>query len=322
MHSNVAPSAPYTRRAPSPPQLHVPVLYQAHKTGKGAQIVLAPSYENIDPSQLTAEDLAIITRNETELVAPNMAGSWAYEKRREAQRILDFLYVGPNAVIRDLAFLQRESITMIIVARDSRLAGRNLLSVDNAIQALGIVGRYIDVGSPQELIQGFPDTIRDINNHLLSVYHSQSRDENGQLAPHSKGVVGGKVLVTCESGNELAPTIVAAYVMSVFGQKMASTLQFISVQRFCVCFDEVIKRLLLSWEDILRARASVAQSTALVAGQPGPATKGKRGLDHLRDEDEEMGSGENIMDHDRFRGRDAFVPFVDLPNPPDRPGKA
>ena len=319
MNNNVAPSAPYTRRPPSPPQLHVPVLYQARKTGNGAQFVLAPSYENVDPSQLTTEDLAIITRNETKLVAPNMAGNWLYEQRRQAQRILDFLYIGPNAVVRDLAFLEREAVTMIIVARDSRLAGRNLLSVDNATRALGIVGRYVDVGSPQELIHGFPKNIRDINDHLVSVYHKNSRDENGRVLLDPSSVVRGKVLVTCESGNELSPAIVAAYIMSVFGQDMASALQFISVQRFCVCFDEGMKRLLLSWEDILRARALVAKSRTPVSGQLATASKGKRGLDQLRDEQEGVDSSGDAMDCDRFHGRDAFVPFVDLPKPPDKP---
>lgn len=315
MKKTTAPSAPYTRRPPSPPQLPVPILYQARKVGNRAEFVMTPSYENVDPSQLTTEDLAIITRNEAQLVAPNMAGNWRYEQRREAQRILEFLYVGPNAVIRDHDFLQREGITMVMVARDSRLASRNLLSVESATRALGIASQYVDIGSPQQFIHGFPDTIRDINNHLLSVYHRQiqGRNEHGHLLLDPTGFVRGKVLVTCESGNELSPAIVAAYIMSVFGKDMASALQFISVQRFCVCFDEDMKRLLLTWEDIHRARASVARARTPVVGQPGPVAKEKRRLDHLRDEDDEMGLSESTMDRDRFNGRDTFVPFVDLP---------
>lgn len=306
MNKTTVPSAPYTRRPPSPPQLPYPIfLNQPRRAGSRAEFVLTPSYDNVDPSQLTAEDLAIITQNQPQLVVPNVSGDWRYEQRREAQRILEFLYIGPHAVIRDHDFLRREGITMIIVARDSRLANRSMASVDRAGSSLGVRCQYIDVEGPRDLIHGFPQTIREINDHLLSVYHGRKSDS----------LVRGKVLVTCDSGNELAPAIVAAYIMSVFGKDMQSALQFVGLQRFCACFDENTRRLLQSWQDILRARASVARARTPVPGRPVPEAKPKRRLDQLRDDnDDEMGLEEYTMDQDRFHGRDAFVPFVDITN--------
>lgn len=318
MNKTTVPSAPYTRRPPSPPQLPYPIfLNQPRRAGSRAEFVLTPSYDNVDPGQLTAEDLAIITQNQPQLVAPNVSGDWRYEQRREAQRILEFLYIGPHAVIRDHDFLRREGITMIVVARDSRLANRSMESVDRAGGTLGVRCQYIDVEGPRDLIHGFPQTIRDINDHLLSVYRGQMQemDENDRLQRKSDQPVRGKVLVTCESGNELAPAIVAAYIMSVFGKDMQSALQFVGLQRFCACFDENTKRLLQSWQDILRARASVARARTPVPGQPVPEVKPKRRLDQLRDDnDDEIGLGEYTMDRERFLGRDAFVPFVDIAN--------
>ncbi|KAF7550621.1 hypothetical protein G7Z17_g5596 [Cylindrodendrum hubeiense] len=313
--NNAIPAAPYTRRPPSPPFIHIP------PTGTGASgdplPGLMPSYADVDSSQLTSRDLEIITQNATQ-IATDRAADWSYEQRREAQPLLDFLYLGPNSVVRDHAFLQREGITMVLVARDVRMANTPLMSIEKAAQALGLQIRYVDIEGPHQMISEFSSTICAINDHLLAVYHSQAQgmNQDGHLIVEPSSFRRGKVLITCETGNDRSAAIAAAYIMAVFGKGMITTLQFICIQRFCCCFDEDVKRKLQSWEDILRARSQVALSRSAAPSESGAlpsAPHAKRHIDEVMDtEDGFVDAGNGVVtDLDRFAGRDAFTPFLD-----------
>ncbi|KAF9781068.1 hypothetical protein IL306_014108 [Fusarium sp. DS 682] len=304
--NNAVPSAPYTLRAPSPPFIHIPPTGQC---GGAAAPILMPSYEQVDSSQLTVHDVRIITQN-TQQIATDRAANWSYEQRREAQKLVDFLYLGPNSIAKDLEWLQEEGITMIVVARDARMAGVKLMSIDKAAQALDIVVQYVDLEGYDKMISLFPNTIRLINDHLLSVYHSQAkgRNKNGELLVDPSSFRRGKVLITCETGNDRSAAIAAAYIMAVFGKDMVTSIQFISIQRFCCSFDEDIKRKLQCWQDLLRARSQVAMEQQV----PVNAMQTKRHIDDLMDMDDESEKGEFALDRDRFDGRGSFVPFVDM----------
>lgn len=313
--NNAMPAAPYTRRPPSPPFIHIPPTGMAI-SGDGT-LGLMPSYADVDSSQLTSRDLDIITQNVTQ-VATDRAADWAYEQRREAQPLLDFLFLGPNSVARDLSFLQREGITMVIVARDVRMTGTPLMSVEKAAQVLGFQVHYTDIEGPHHMISEFSSTVSAINDHLLAVYHSQAQGKNqdGHLIVEPSSFRRGKVLITCETGNDRSAAIAAAYIMAVFGKDMITTLQFICIQRFCCCFDEDVKRKLQSWEDILRARSQVALSrSAVPSGSDAfpSAPQAKRQIDEVMDMEEDVFDAGNglVTDRDRFEGRDAFTPFLD-----------
>lgn len=299
--NNAVPSAPYILRRPSPPYIHVPPVSLLSDQA----LKLMPAFENADPTQLSTQDLAIITQNHSQ-IANTTPGTWSYEQRRSAQSILDYLYLGPNSVARDQEFLKREGITMILVARDSRMITHRLPSVDRAVETLGIEAQYLDVEGPYQLISSFPETIRLINDHLLAVYRSQARgkDQQGQLLVETDKFRRGKVLITCESGNDRSGAVVAAYIMAVFGRDMISALQFISVQRFCCTFDEELKRILQSWEDILVARRTVASQAQ--------SRTTKRGIDDTVDEEDAVEMETSELDRERFTGRHAFVPFTDM----------
>jgi hypothetical protein len=119
----------------------------------------------------------------------------------------------------------------------------------------------------------------------------------------------GKVLITCETGNDRSAAIAAAYIMAVFGKDMVTAVQFITVQRFCCSFDEDVKRKLQSWEDILRARSQIASETAT----PQNAMHAKRHIAEVMDTDEHSDVKEHLsLDQERFEGRSDFVPFVDM----------
>jgi hypothetical protein len=167
-------SEAYAARPPSPPYIFIPAPVQNGTAG----LSLMPSFDNVDSSQLTAADLAIITQDKTQL-AKDSAASWRYESRRQAQPVLDFLYLGPSSVLRDHAFLQREGITMLLGIRDSRLAQANLMGARRAAQALGLESSYVDVASNQELVRAAPVAVKMINDHMLSVYRSQAIPQDG-----------------------------------------------------------------------------------------------------------------------------------------------
>lgn len=302
--SHAVPVAPYARRPPSPPFIPVP---GSHDTMWGAIPKMLPAYENIDSSQLTQRDIEIITQN-TAQVADQEPGDWSYEQRREAQKILDFLYLGPSNVIRDHAFLQRTGITLLLIARDARMASQRLMSAEKAVEALGIQAVYVDVENTQQLVPAFPRAVEAINQHLLATYHGQT-----QVPFNGTPLRRGKVLITCETGNDRSAAIAAAYIMAVYGESMTSTIRFMSVQRFCCCWDEDIKRKLQSWEDILKARSQVAAQSRSASSSRFQKVEfemhSKRGLDDLMDTDD--GDAAGLIDEDRFIGRSAFVPFVD-----------
>lgn len=299
-----------------------------------ADLSIVPTFENVDPSQLTNEDLGIITQGKTQMAA-DANHVWRYESRRAAQPVLDFLYLGPSSVAKDRDFLQREGITMLLAARDSRLAQARLMSAERVAQELGLAVDYIDVSSRQELIQAFPHAVRKINDHLLQRYRSQAVRPAGagsganlqpnQLpgVPESRMVINsakfstGKVLVFCETGNDRSAAIVAAYLLTMFNSDLVKTLQFITLQRFCANFDDETKYLLRSYEDIIAARRSVNEGMALAGGTgAGGAGKpsAKRNISAtMTDDDVTPGpmQSNSQLDRDRYMDRDAFAPFLE-----------
>ncbi|KAI1881353.1 hypothetical protein JX265_000179 [Neoarthrinium moseri] len=339
LQPGVMPAAPYAARPPSPPAIMIP----APNFLKGNQpIVCTPSYANVDPFFLSATDLQIITRNRPQ-EAHDSVSDWAYEDRRTAQPILDFLYLGPSSVARDRQFLQDHGITMLLAARDSRLAQARIMGVDRVAKELGIRAEYVDVENNQGLIRSFPDTVRKINNHMLDVYRSQAvqtydgdhRMQDGEIAinPNPEQFRRGRVLIFCETGNDRSAGVVIAYLMSVYGMDMIQACQFIQYRRFCVGLDEDLKYLLMTYEGILNAQKAVhrqqllnppttgspaaTQSAGLGSASPHTA-KTKRGIEDTMDTDDQddMGGIENgyALDRDRYTDRPAFVPFVDVPD--------
>ncbi|KAK5636097.1 hypothetical protein RRF57_011809 [Xylaria bambusicola] len=117
VHHAAKPAAPYTRQTPNLPPVIPP------PTNWTTPMKIVPSYDNVDPSSLSKEDLAIITQNGLEQVAQDSAAHWTYESRRVAQPILDYLYLGPSNVLKNRKWLQDEGVTMILAARDSKQAG-------------------------------------------------------------------------------------------------------------------------------------------------------------------------------------------------------
>ncbi|KAI1641231.1 protein-tyrosine phosphatase-like protein [Biscogniauxia mediterranea] len=318
-HTTFIPAAPYSSRPPSPPSIVIPTPIFLHNS---EPMKVVPSYANIDPASLSMRDLEIITQNGKTQVAHDSGHSWAYESRRTAQPVLDFLYLGPSSVARDRKWLREHGITLLLAARDAQMAEMRLMAVDKVAEELGIQAEHVDVRGYHELIRAFPSTVRKINDHMLSVYREQALSspsldvQDGSMVINGANFRRGKVLVFCETGNDRSAGIVVAYLMAVFGMHMVQACQFIHYKRFCVSLDEEMKYVLKTYEGILLAQRTVHQHE-LTASHDAELKKGKRGHDDAMDEDQMMGEGgEGLMkscapDQDRFHGRGGFAPFLD-----------
>jgi hypothetical protein len=251
------------------------------------------------------EILKAITQNHYVVVGNK---DWKYEMRRKAQAIQPFLYLGPSSATRDLDFMRREGITMLLVIRNTMTAAASLLSGDKVARELGIQAAAVDVAGNQELIAAFPRACRIINDHLISIFRQSM--PNNTMYPRSTAV-SGKVFVFCESGNERSAAVVAAYLMNMYGLDLISAIQYVQSQRFCVAFDDGLKNLLLNYEELLNAQrcVSAASSTAQIQHGANQA-KPKRRRDETSDDEMEI-SLDDLDDEERFGGRGGFVPFKD-----------
>ncbi|EHA52233.1 hypothetical protein MGG_06159 [Pyricularia oryzae 70-15] len=301
-HGNVVATAPFERGPPEPPYIMIPALPLP-------TLSILPSFEAMDSADLSEADLRIITQNAPQLARDNTS-NWNYDMRRNAQPILDFLHLGPWNSAKDRAYLEREGITMLLGVLDTRMAPIQVVSLQKAVQGLDIAIDHIDATNHQELIRLFPEFVRKVNDHMLSVYRKQAVQVPavpGEMAIDPASFSRGKVLVFCDSGNERSALMVAGYIMNLFGVDVVSAVQFVNCQRFCTNFDEECKQWLRAYQDILEARRSVATSKS-TGTRPSGLASNKRSIDQAYHEENDTG-----REHDlgRWMNREAFVPFID-----------
>ena len=286
-------------QAPSPPHIHVP------QASEDKTLVLAP-YNGFHCKPQHKQILEHITQRSEHIIGPK---EWRYDLRRQAQPMVSYLYLGPSNAARDVEWLRKEGITLLLVIRDSTMAQARFLSAEKVANQLGVESDCVDVAGNTELIAAFPRAIERINDHLVAVF--QHRTSKG-MSPDDPASFG-KVLVFCESGNERSATVVAAYLMHMYNLSEITAIQCMQTQRFCVAFDDGLKHLLRSYGDIL-----VARSLVTIAGTQTPVsnltTKSKRNRDEM-----DLGDGmeldmEQQDDVERFGKRSAFTPFRDTAN--------
>lgn len=323
------PSYTWSYRVPSPPRVVVPPPALDGSGLPELPIGQDVSFDFESNGFHNSEFLKTVTYDD--FTVTNNLLNWKYEERRMAQPVLPFLYLGPLSAAKDAAFLQREGITMVIAVRNTTSAHARLLG-SKAATELGIDTHTIDVAGNQELIAAFPRVIEAINLHLSTMYQQQQQQQGqdslvSRSNQQSQAPTPGKVLVFCESGNERSAGVVAAYIMAMYSLDLVSSIQIVQCQRFCVSFDDSLKTLLQSYEDILRAKRDVAKaesewqaarrrvpsSPREIGGQNGSLNgmASKRTLDKAYDAEMESDGGQDQMDNERFEGRDGYAPFED-----------
>jgi serine/threonine/tyrosine-interacting protein len=288
----------YTYRLPTPPRIVVPPPTLTSEMP--GLIVTNGSSDDLDMSFLKAMDLEDIIQKNTLL-------EWSYERRRQAQMILPWLYLGPMVAAKDKEFLAREGITMALAirARENTMTGAMQASREVCAEVA-----TVDAPTFHELTSKFPETNRLINSHIAR-FRQHSLEKSGQP-------ILGKVLVFCESGNEKSAAVAAAYLMDLLDNfDYIKAMQVCQTQRFCVNFDDTIKNILRSYWDILQARRFVASSieqpqytnghaSTSLQVQPPQAPKQKRTIENTRDDDDmDIEDGSDAL---RFLGRDV-TPF-------------
>ena len=282
-----------------------------HRTSVMTYRVPTPPRIVVPPPALNADALPEITLhalrnsgilnsvNYNNIVTQHALLEWTYERRREAQSVLPYLYLGPMTVAKNEAWLRTEGITCVLGVRHKGMFESKLMNgALRKAAEMGVEHHTVDVTGNQDLINSFPAATSFIYNHICQRYQV-----TGKL---------GKILVFCESGNERSAGVVAAYLMETHEDvDYIKAMQLCQAQRFCVNFDDSMKRLLQSYWDILCAKRQVAAQSNGVTDHnleaPGSASKGKRSLQ--RDDDEDMNDVDDD-DLERFGGR-TFAPFVD-----------
>ena len=319
MHSNDENARPFrdyssaqlwSSRMPSPPRIVVPPPGLNTQGLPDLQVVQNAS-PNFEASGFTnTEFLQTVTYNN--FLKQNAMLEWKYEDRRKAQQVLPFLYLGPSSAARDENFLKEEGITMALAVRNTSSAQAKLLW-SKAGEALDLEVKAIDVAGEMELIAAFPRGIEAINAHLSQVY---LLSEQGR-APIIGGSVRnlGKVLVFCESGNERSASLVAAYIMAMYSKDLITTLQIVNAQRFSVAFDDDLRNLLLTYQDIVKAKRDVVlhntESDTALRSMNGKVKRSYDEADVVVDNEVEMTADAivNLTNGNGMEKREGLAPF-------------
>ena len=193
---------------------------------------------------------------------------------------------------------------MLLCVRDSKSALGNFLSGEKVAKQIGIEATHVDVTDTQHLTHRLRDAVMIINEHLISQYRKL------RTGDHEENV-WGKVLVFCESGNERSATVVAAYLMAMFEVDLVGAIQYVQAQRFCVAFDDGLKNLLMSFQQLVEAEKMTLRAGAQIQMQVN-GVNAKRTRD---DVDDDMDMDLDLADDEaRFGGRREFAPFRDNGN--------
>jgi serine/threonine/tyrosine-interacting protein len=294
----------YSYRLPTPPRIIIP---PPTLSSAMPELALGPvPAEDVDMSFL--RDLAL-----DDIVQKNTLLEWVYEHRRQAQIILPWLYLGPMLAARDKAFLTREGITMVLGIRARQQSMNGALRIASEVCE---EVNTVEAPTYQSLIGQFANVTRGINAHVARV-RQVAIQQTGQPSL-------GKVLIFCESGNDMSAAVTVAYLMETLGDfDYIKAMQVCQAQRFCANFDDTSKHTLRAYWDIIQARRAVAtfntqtNGTNLVAKkgatslQPSFASKAKRTIEETHDDDDvDMGGDVDFSDALRFQGRDT-TPFQD-----------
>lgn len=183
---------------------------------------------------------------------------WQYEMRREAQSILPFLYLGPPLALKNIDALKREGISLLIGIRSRRSALERLtVNGEKAGLRLRAQVHHFEVDSDQELVSVLPAIIRTINDHMCNCRTHTPPAHELRIFP--------KALIFCETGNEKAAAVAAAYLMAMLNYEPKRAMANIQARRLSVIFGESLKAMLKSFEDILSANRVVVASQKMPA---------------------------------------------------------
>lgn len=250
---------------------------------------------------------------------------WTFEMRRQAQRILPFLSLGPSLVLRDREFLRSEGFTLLLAIRSRQSAMVHLVSGEKAAAELGIQADSIDVRDNQELAAEFPRAIRRINDHLAGVdvdpTTTAGLNANNPATQNARITQKKKVLVFCETGSERSAAVVIAYLMVMLNMQVFEAAYLIQQYRCSLSIDEPVKRVLAAFDTVLAAKRDVEQAkraavhTGATTLAPPPVSpvvlSKKRTLQTRRDDGADTIDGMALDEEDMASIQEPCAPFQD-----------
>jgi serine/threonine/tyrosine-interacting protein len=295
----------YTAQIPAPPRIHIPP--PLIKTDQGEGITLSPPRYNEDPEYR----VDFLTEAISGHRICRYLGDWTYHSRREAQEILPFLYLGP-ASSATKEYLSKENFTFVV-----GISLEPIYFISRALKVaeqLNIESFTMVVKSQVDLISDFSNITRHINNHLVRQH--QAHLANPLIHPS----LTGKVLLVCETGSDKSAAVAVAYLMETFeNTNLQKAMQIVITCRFS-CNLTPFTTQLAAYEQVLRARSSLAHSPKLDVSPTIIATIG-HGIERERTPDVNENfrrardqflhnvDDEEFADRERFSGRHGPQPF-------------
>jgi serine/threonine/tyrosine-interacting protein len=237
--------------------------------------------------------------------------NWEFDARRKAQSILPFLYLGPGSVMRDIDFLDNAGITFLLAVRDLQ-ASKSRPKYLNPANSPGAVNRQtatFDSQDSYDFMIGMKANIKTLVHHLQATTNVPFQSTND---------IGGKILICCETGNERSAAFAAAFLMVIYGLPAFEAIQVVHSQRFSVAIEDNMRRMLVTFGDMLAAESQVigaqlvAQNNASADPQIHGAGQKKKREYNLYDEenDEDM---EDVDHREETEDERAGVaPFRDI----------
>lgn len=217
------------------------------------------------------------------------AGNWDYKQRHTAQEIMPYLYLGPMAIAKDVAFLKEHKFTMALAIRPKK--GSFMQGAMNKLEEMGIEVYSVDVETSDQLVKTFPEANDLLVNHFASYF-----DKTGETA---------KALIFCESGNDRSAAITAAFLMAVHDDvDFVKAIQICQCVRFCCNFDDTLKRQLQLYDDLLQAQRPPTYDDYLQRAADERFARKRGHEEAISDsQDADMDLDDAQGDHDRFTGR-------------------
>jgi serine/threonine/tyrosine-interacting protein len=320
-HGAYIAAFPRTERLVEPPRISIPPPNLDFSQGEPSIVVRHSNSMDYDSNQFGNPAFLEALINDGNVTLTHKMLDWRYDKRREAQMVLPFLYIGPLAAAKNEKYVRETGFTFLISVRSTASGPTRVMDATRMAAQCGLLSYNLDIDSPTDLIRKFPAAIKSINDHLEDTANGNlfHKGEKLQAVP-----VRGKVLVFCETGNERSAAFVSAYLMAVFNIDVVTAVQTVQSQRFSVSIDDSTKNALGTFGTLLSAKRDVGRANrhsnqALIKGNAWSQThmssalpaRSKRPLDSVYDDDD------NLQPHDRQsgqeqQGRMQAAPFQDV----------
>lgn len=172
---------------------------------------------------------------------PSILTDWKYDKRKEAQQLLPYLWLGPMSVLRDEQFLANHNIHVLI----SLLSGKATVAL--------LKHRYS--GSPNYRCFSF-DPGDSLTNAAALVKEFPRINDAIDFAQENRV----SALLFCETGNDSSAVAAIAYMIYHRQFDTVRAYQYVQSKRFSIALDDQSKYNLQTYEGYCRAKALIGSA--------------------------------------------------------------